>query len=308
MGRSPCPRKEVLNRGAWTGTEDTILTEYIRVHGSGGWKDISKRAGLKRCAKSCRLRWLNYLRPDIKRGNISPEEEELIIRLHRLLGNRWSLIAGRLPGRTDNEIKNYWNTHMSKKPCLSMNESQPNTSQNLKTRSKSPVPVQNRVFKTTALKINPAARFSGTVRAGGYSGDGCSNRISNEAFNLCNVKETRKFSWRDLLMNDSIRDEESESTAFAMTNNPVEAEATNSLSFISHLADQESPNRDHFQGDAVTLSDSLLYLNEKSSPNCNLLPSPSDCSTDFASEEFYRGMEEFYDNVQDEDWIREFDY
>lgn len=58
---------------------------------------------------------MNYLRPDIKRGNITPDEEDLIIRLHSLLGNRWSLIAGRLPGRTDNEIKNYWNTHLSKK-------------------------------------------------------------------------------------------------------------------------------------------------------------------------------------------------
>lgn len=71
--------------------------------------------GLKRCGKSCRLCWLNYLRPDIKRGNITPDEEELIIRLHRLLGNRWSLIAGRLPGRTDNEIKNYWNTKLGKR-------------------------------------------------------------------------------------------------------------------------------------------------------------------------------------------------
>jgi len=58
---------------------------------------------------------MNYLRPDIKRGNIGPDEEDLITRLHSLLGNRWSLIAGRLPGRTDNEIKNYWNSHLSKK-------------------------------------------------------------------------------------------------------------------------------------------------------------------------------------------------
>ncbi|XP_042377924.1 transcription factor MYB3-like [Zingiber officinale] len=71
--------------------------------------------GLKRSGKSCRLRWLNYLRPDIKRGNISDDEEALIIRLHKLLGNRWSLIARRLPGRTDNEIKNYWNTTLVKK-------------------------------------------------------------------------------------------------------------------------------------------------------------------------------------------------
>ncbi|KAM7274484.1 hypothetical protein ACFE04_016350 [Oxalis oulophora] len=115
MGRSPCCSKEGLNRGAWTALEDKILTAYIKAHGEGKWRNLPKRAGLKRCGKSCRLRWLNYLRPDIKRGNISDDEEELIIRLHNLLGNRWSLIAGRLPGRTDNEIKNYWNTTLGKK-------------------------------------------------------------------------------------------------------------------------------------------------------------------------------------------------
>ncbi|XP_073011951.1 transcription factor MYB1-like [Typha latifolia] len=115
MGRKPCCSKEGLNRGAWSGREDKILIEYIKTHGEGKWRDLPKRAGLKRCGKSCRLRWLNYLRPDIKRGNISDDEEDLIIKLHKLLGNRWSLIAGRLPGRTDNEIKNYWNTNLSKK-------------------------------------------------------------------------------------------------------------------------------------------------------------------------------------------------
>ncbi|KAK9715696.1 hypothetical protein RND81_06G183100 [Saponaria officinalis] len=115
MGRSPCCVKEGLNKGAWTAMEDKILMDYIKAHGEGRWRNLPKRAGLKRCGKSCRLRWLNYLRPDIKRGNITPDEEELIVRLHKLLGNRWSLIAGRLPGRTDNEIKNYWNTNLSKR-------------------------------------------------------------------------------------------------------------------------------------------------------------------------------------------------
>ncbi|KAL5572384.1 hypothetical protein UlMin_021981 [Ulmus minor] len=115
MGRRPCCAKEGLNRGAWSAKEDKILTDYINVHGEGKWRDLPERAGLKRCGKSCRLRWLNYLRPDIKRGNISAEEEDLIVRLHKLLGNRWSLISCRLPGRTDNEIKNYWNTNLSKR-------------------------------------------------------------------------------------------------------------------------------------------------------------------------------------------------
>uniref|UniRef100_A0A1J3FVJ2 Transcription factor MYB75 n=1 Tax=Noccaea caerulescens TaxID=107243 RepID=A0A1J3FVJ2_NOCCA len=75
--------------------------------------------GLNRCRKSCRLRWLNYLKPSIKRGKLSSDEVDLLLRLHKLLGNRWSLIAGRLPGRTANDVKNYWNTHLSKKhdPC-----------------------------------------------------------------------------------------------------------------------------------------------------------------------------------------------
>uniref|UniRef100_A0A7N0UHM0 Uncharacterized protein n=1 Tax=Kalanchoe fedtschenkoi TaxID=63787 RepID=A0A7N0UHM0_KALFE len=115
MGRAPCCSKVGLHRGPWTPREDTLLTNYIQTHGEGNWRSLPKKAGLLRCGKSCRLRWMNYLRPDIKRGNISSDEDDLIIRLHILLGNRWSLIAGRLPGRTDNEIKNYWNTHLSKK-------------------------------------------------------------------------------------------------------------------------------------------------------------------------------------------------
>ncbi|XP_027937972.1 transcription factor MYB82-like [Vigna unguiculata] len=107
--------QEAVNRGPWSAEEDQILINYVHLHGEGKWGQISRRTGLKRGGKSCRLRWLNYLKPDIKRGNISSDEEDLIIRLHSLLGNRWSLIAGRLPGRTDNEIKNYWNTYLRKK-------------------------------------------------------------------------------------------------------------------------------------------------------------------------------------------------
>nr|AXL96842.1 R2R3 MYB transcription factor 39 [Mentha aquatica] len=115
MGRSPCCEKAHTNKGAWTKEEDDRLTAYIRAHGEGCWRSLPKAAGLLRCGKSCRLRWINYLRPDLKRGNFSDEEDELIIKLHSLLGNKWSLIAGRLPGRTDNEIKNYWNTHIRRK-------------------------------------------------------------------------------------------------------------------------------------------------------------------------------------------------
>ncbi|KAG2597165.1 myb-related protein P-like [Panicum virgatum] len=115
MGRAPCCEKVGLKKGRWTKEEDEILARYIKEHGEGSWRSLPKNAGLLRCGKSCRLRWINYLRADLKRGNISEEEEEMIIKLHATLGNRWSLIAGHLPGRTDNEIKNYWNSHLSRR-------------------------------------------------------------------------------------------------------------------------------------------------------------------------------------------------
>ncbi|KAE9615059.1 hypothetical protein Lal_00048390 [Lupinus albus] len=113
--RKPHCYKESTNKGAWSKQEDQKLIDYIQVHGEGCWSSIPKAAGLYRCGKSCRLRWLNFLRPDIKHGVFGQDEEDLIIKLHALLGNRWSLIAGRLPGRTDNEVKNYWNSHIRRK-------------------------------------------------------------------------------------------------------------------------------------------------------------------------------------------------
>ncbi|CAK8542326.1 unnamed protein product [Lathyrus sativus] len=116
MGRTPCCDKKGLKKGPWTAEEDEILANYINKNGGhGSWRSLPKITGLLRCGKSCRLRWTNYLRPDIKRGPFTPEEEKLVIQLHAILGNRWAAIASQLPGRTDNEIKNFWNTHLKKR-------------------------------------------------------------------------------------------------------------------------------------------------------------------------------------------------
>nr|ACF81318.1 unknown [Zea mays] len=104
-----------LRRGPWTLEEDNLLMNYIACHGEGRWNLLARCSGLKRTGKSCRLRWLNYLKPDIKRGNLAPEEQLLILELHSKWGNRWSRIAQHLPGRTDNEIKNYWRTRLLEK-------------------------------------------------------------------------------------------------------------------------------------------------------------------------------------------------
>ncbi|KAL4325161.1 hypothetical protein GQ457_11G023020 [Hibiscus cannabinus] len=111
----PCCDKLGVQKGPWTAEEDKKLINFILTNGQCCWRAVPKLAGLCPCGKSCRLRWTNYLRPDLKRGRLSESEEQLVIDLHARLGNRWSKIAAKLPGRTDNEIKNHWNTHIKKK-------------------------------------------------------------------------------------------------------------------------------------------------------------------------------------------------
>ncbi|GFP93256.1 transcription factor gamyb [Phtheirospermum japonicum] len=105
----------VLKKGPWTSAEDAILVDYVKKHGEGNWNAVQKHSGLSRCGKSCRLRWANHLRPNLKKGAFTPEEERLIIELHAKMGNKWARMAAHLPGRTDNEIKNYWNTRIKRR-------------------------------------------------------------------------------------------------------------------------------------------------------------------------------------------------
>ncbi|CAL1377132.1 unnamed protein product [Linum trigynum] len=104
-----------LKKGPWTAAEDAILMEYVKKHGEGNWNAVQKHSGLSRCGKSCRLRWANHLRPNLKKGAFTQEEEQLIIELHAKMGNKWARMAAHLPGRTDNEIKNYWNTRIKRR-------------------------------------------------------------------------------------------------------------------------------------------------------------------------------------------------
>nr|VDD56283.1 unnamed protein product [Brassica oleracea] len=116
MGRATWFEADGTKKGEWTEEEDRKLVAYIDVYGIGDWRFLPHKAGsLQRCGKSCRLRWLNYLRPGVKKGKFTPQEEQVIISFHSILGNRWATIAQQMPGRSDNDIKNHWNSCLKKR-------------------------------------------------------------------------------------------------------------------------------------------------------------------------------------------------
>ncbi|CAO2820772.1 unnamed protein product [Amaranthus hypochondriacus] len=144
MGHQCCSKQKV-KRGLWSPEEDEKLITHITIHGHTSWSSVPKLAGLQRCGKSCRLRWINYLRPDLRRGSFTEEEERTIIEVHRILGNRWAQIAKHLPGRTDNEVKNFWNSCIKKK--LLAQGLDPNTHNLLPTQNKSKTYINNNASK-----------------------------------------------------------------------------------------------------------------------------------------------------------------
>uniref|UniRef100_A0A6N2L9A5 Uncharacterized protein n=1 Tax=Salix viminalis TaxID=40686 RepID=A0A6N2L9A5_SALVM len=115
MVRPPWCDKLNGKRGPWTADEDSKMLAHVAKHGTGNWTAVPRKAGLERCGKSCRLRWNNCLRPDLEHDDFTPQEEEMIIRLHAAIGSRWSIIAQQLPGRTDNDVKKCWNSRLRKK-------------------------------------------------------------------------------------------------------------------------------------------------------------------------------------------------
>lgn len=151
------PSKPNLRKGLWCPEEDQKLIAYIVNNGMLGcsWANVAKQAGLHRCGKSCRLRWINYLRPGLKRGAFSRPEEQLIINLQSIIGNRWSQIAAHLPGRTDNEIKNYWNSSIKKKLKLK-HQYLSSTTSNCNTNAKSNIPSPSARVCNTNSAISPA--------------------------------------------------------------------------------------------------------------------------------------------------------
>ncbi|RCV42282.1 hypothetical protein SETIT_9G204400v2 [Setaria italica] len=105
-----------MKKGKWSKEEDNLIKNHVEKYGIGrSWQALSNTLGLKRCGRSCRSRWLNYLRPGLKHGNFTLAEERIICEMYSKRGSCWSVIAAQLPGRTDLAIKNYWNSTLKKK-------------------------------------------------------------------------------------------------------------------------------------------------------------------------------------------------
>ncbi|KAF4400186.1 hypothetical protein G4B88_019395, partial [Cannabis sativa] len=282
MGKIACCDKNGVKKGAWTPEEDQILVNYIKRHGHGTWRSLPKHAGLLRCGKSCRLRWTNYLRPGIKRGPFSQEEESTIIQLHAMFGNRWAVIASQIPGRTDNEIKNYWNTHLKKRGICSAENLQHSL---LLCQSDNPSHNKDQVSPLTRHSIQwESARLEAELRLSMESSQlsSSTNKIADHFLLLWNSEIGKSFRQIKSKHEDMYRSHVPEITSTAKFGSsscvPIQAGNINnnhSNKMIQQEEDGYKPNTDSNSSSLCELSDFTNTVSDM------LLDSPVGFDLDF---------------------------
>ncbi|GKV29504.1 hypothetical protein SLEP1_g38430 [Rubroshorea leprosula] len=243
-----------LRRGPWTVEEDLKLINYIAVHGEGRWNSLAHCAGLKRTGKSCRLRWLNYLRPDVRRGNITLEEQLLILELHSRWGNRWSKIAQFLPGRTDNEIKNYWRTRVQKH--AKQLKCDVNSKQFKDTMRYLWMPrLVERIQAATAASANTPATAS-TSSSANRTHD--HHQLNNNIHEVGSGPMVVPQDFGGAQVNPSYTPENSSTAASSESFGPHVSPVSDLTDYYYSIPANNNPNPDYYQPGQVGFSDSLI--------------------------------------------------
>ncbi|XP_023765924.1 transcription factor MYB58 [Lactuca sativa] len=202
MAKAPRFNKNGVKKGAWSEDEDNKLRAYIQRYGHWNWRLLPQFAGLSRSGKSCRLRWMNYLRPNIKHGNFTKEEEDIIVELHNKLGNKWSEMAAYLPGRSDNEIKNRWHTHLKKRSQIGQTMLQSEHVGNQKPNHDIENPVENSELELQhdleiLLTESPLSSSSSSLSSYLFNGSdsGATTQVTPQLVDYKRNFWTEPFSW-----------------------------------------------------------------------------------------------------------------
>ncbi|XP_010469183.1 PREDICTED: myb-related protein 305-like [Camelina sativa] len=152
-------KKEEIKKGPWKAEEDEVLINHVKRYGPRDWSSIRSKGLLHRTGKSCRLRWVNKLRPNLKNGcKFSADEERVVIELQSDFGNKWARIATYLPGRTDNDVKNFWSSRQKRLARILHNSS--SDASTSKSSSSSSHRCKGKHVKPIRQSCNPTQGFS----------------------------------------------------------------------------------------------------------------------------------------------------